>query len=104
MNIKGSVLPFAKLIAEYSRGMTRRKLTTLIVAGVFGAALLGVTFLKSGEPATPQDPAATTLDARRPADATPAQIQEAPQSTQDVFVPPLTDATGSSPAPKSTRH
>lgn len=77
--------------------MTRRKLTTSIVAGVVAVALLGMAFLKSSEP--PQDPAASTKDAQRPADATAAQIQEAPQRTQDVFRPPLTDATGSAPAP-----
>jgi hypothetical protein len=78
--------------------MTRRKLTTLIVAGVFAAALLSMAFLKRNEPAA--EPAATTQDAKRPTDTTPAQIQEVPRSTQDVFTPPPTDATGSSPAPK----
>jgi hypothetical protein len=80
--------------------MTRRKLTTLIVAGVLIAALLSVVLLKRSGLAAPDTPATAEQDAMRPADTTPAQTQEAPQSTQGVFMPPLTEATGSSPAPK----
>lgn len=81
--------------------MTRRKLTTLIVAGVFAAALLGLALFKTNELAAPQEAAATTQDAEEhPADTTPTQVQEAPQSTEGVFMPPSTNATGSAPAPK----
>lgn len=78
--------------------MTRRKLTALIVAGALAAAVLTVASLKRSEPAAPKAPA--ERGAKRPADTTPAQIHEAPRSTQDVFMPPPTDATGSSPAPE----
>jgi hypothetical protein len=80
--------------------MTRRKLTTLIVAGALAAAALTVTTFKRNEPAAPKAAAAAEQGAKRPVDTTPAQIQEVPRSTQDVFTPPPTDATGSSPAPK----
>lgn len=80
--------------------MTRRKLLSLTVAGAFAAAVAGMIVIKRNEPTTSQDPAASAQDAQRPADTTPTQIQEAPRSTQDVFTPPPTHATGSSPAPK----
>jgi hypothetical protein len=78
----------------------RYKLTALIVAGALAAAVLAVAFLKTNQPAAPIVPATAEQGAKRPVDTTPAQIQEAPRSTEDVFVPPPTDATGSSPAPK----
>jgi len=81
---------------------TRYKLTTLIVAGALAAAVLAFVVLKRNEPAAPKATAAAAAesDAKRPAETTPAQIQEVPRSTQEAFMPPPTHATGSSPAPK----
>lgn len=79
---------------------SRYKLTALIVAGALAAAVLTVASLKRNQLAAPNVPAAAEQGAKRPVDTTPAQIQEMPRSTQDVFTPPPTDATGSSPAPK----
>jgi hypothetical protein len=84
------------------REVTRRKLTIWIVAGALAAAILTMASLKRSEPAAPKAPEAAAAEQgdKRPMDKTPAQIREAPRSTQDVFMPPPTDATGASPAPK----
>ena len=76
--------------------MIRRKLTIWMVAAALAGAFLTVAMLKRHEPAVPETPATAEQDARRPTDLTPAQIQEAPLRTRDVFIPPATDATGSS--------
>lgn len=77
--------------------MTRRKLTIWIVAAALAAVVLTLAVLQRDEPTAPATPAVTEHDAQMPADVMPAQIQEAPRRTQDVFMPPPTDATGSSP-------
>lgn len=84
--------------------MTRRQLTAWIAIGAVGAAVLAVTLFKRNEPAAPIAPVAAEQDAKSPADEQPAQIQAAPQSTPDVFMPPATNATGSSAAPKPDRR
>lgn len=85
--------------------MTRRKLTALIVAGALAAAGISVVILKSNQTGASQTPAATAKDgdAERPADAAPTQIEQAPRYTQDVFVPPPSNATGAAPLPPPAR-
>ena len=80
--------------------MTRRKLTTWIVAAALTAAVLAVALLERNKQAASNTPAAMEQGDQRPKDTVPTQVQNAPQSTQEVFMPPTTSATGSSPAPK----
>lgn len=80
--------------------MTRRKLTTLIVAGALAVAVLGVAFIKSDEAAAPLSPTAErSQDAQRPKDTAAAQIEQAPRRREDVFVPPPSDVTGTATLP-----
>ena len=77
--------------------MTRPKLIGLIIAGTLAAAGIGILLFKSNETAAPQAPAAKTQDADRSADTAPTQIEQVPRQTQEVFMPPPSDATGRSP-------
>lgn len=82
--------------------MTRRKLTTWIVAATLvGVAVVGIAVLRRNETAATQPPAASARGANneQSADSTPAQIEQAPQRSPDVFMPPESNATGSSPPP-----
>lgn len=78
--------------------MTRRKLTALIVAVALAVAGVGL-LLNRKDTGASQTPAATTQDAERPADTSPSQIEQVPQRSQDVFMPPPSSATGMSPPP-----
>ena len=75
--------------------MDKRKLTIGMVVGALAAAALAVALFKRDEPVAAPAPAVAEQEAQ-PADSTPARIEEAPRRTQDVFMPPPTDATGSS--------
>ena len=86
--------------ADTGANMTRRKLTTLIVAGALSVAVLGVAFIKSNESAAPPVPTAEqSQGAQRPKDVAPAQIEQAPRRREDVFVPPPSDVTGTATLP-----
>jgi hypothetical protein len=76
-----------------------RKLTAAILAAVLAVAGLSVALLKKKEPAASPTPAATAQDTERSADTAPTQIEQVPRRTDDVFTPPATNATGSSPPP-----
>ncbi|WP_129775618.1 hypothetical protein [Peristeroidobacter soli] len=79
--------------------MTRRVLIVVIVAGVLLAAGTGIVLLTRQAPIAPQAPTAGTPqeDARRPDDTTQAQIEQPPRRSQEVFMPPASSATGTSP-------
>jgi hypothetical protein len=77
--------------------MTRPKLIASIVAGALAVGAIGILLFKSNETAAPQAPAAKAQDVDRAADTAPTQIEQAPRQTQEVFVPPPSDATGRSP-------
>jgi hypothetical protein len=81
--------------------MTRRKLTVLILAGALVVAGISLVLLEKNETSGPQSPAAKAQDgdAVRPAEAAPAQIEQVPQRSTDVYMPPQTPAVGASPPP-----
>lgn len=76
--------------------MTGRKITIWIAAAALALAVVAGALLQKNTPAAPEAPAAEKQESQRPADAMPAKVQEAPQRSRDVFIPPVTDATGSS--------
>ena len=83
--------------------MNRKVLAAAIVAGGLLAWGIGAVLLTKGE--TPASQASTVKsqqeDASRPADSSQAQIEQAPQRSQDVFMPPASTGTGTSrPAPE----
>jgi hypothetical protein len=92
---------------EYKKdSMTRRKLTALIVAGALAVAGVSMVLFKRSEMAAAQTPATTPQDgdAKRPAGpSSPAQIEQVPRYSQDVFMPPPSNATGASPLPPPAR-
>lgn len=77
--------------------MTRPKLIAWIVAGALAVAGIGIVLLKKNETVAP--PAVTKQDANadRSVDTSPAQIEQAPRQSQEVFMPPPSDASGRSP-------
>lgn len=79
--------------------MTRPRLIAWIVAGALAIAGVGIVLFKKNE--TPAPPAAATQDpnADRSVDTAPAQIEQAPRQTQEVFMPPPSNASGMSPPP-----
>ena len=80
--------------------MTRLKLTALLITCALAAAGVGIVLLKRNETPAPVTPAAAAeVDAERPGDNSPAQIEHIPQQSQDVFTPPPTHAVGMSPRP-----
>ena len=81
--------------------MTRPKIAALIVAGALAAAGVGFFVFKKNETAAPQTsgPKAQDRDTERSADTSATQIEQVPRQSQDVFMPPASNATGSSPPP-----